>query len=295
MNDVAATHDESPLPRLAPRAPDSHKGTFGRVLLVGGSEGMTGAIALSGMAALRSGAGLVQLAVPRTSQAIVAALEPSYMTVALTADDEGRLADNARTRRQLGELAQPATACAVGPGLDRSPGLTELVGWLYATLAQPLVCDADALNALAERRTRLPQHIAPRILTPHPGEFVRLIGGSERIDPNARVEMATQFARDTETIVVLKGHQTCVTDGRRYWLNSTGNPGMATGGTGDVLTGVITALVGQGLGPYDAARLGVFVHGLAGDLAVETLGQVSLIAHDLIGHLPRAFQRAAAK
>lgn len=294
MNDAAATHDQSPLPRLAPRAPDSHKGTFGRVLLVGGSEGMTGAIALSGMAALRSGAGLVQLAVPRTSQAIVAALEPSYMTVALAADDEGRLADSARTRRQLSELAQPTTACAVGPGLDRSPGLSELVGWLYATLAKPLVCDADALNALAERRSRLPQHVAPRILTPHPGEFVRLIGGNERLDPSARVEQATQFARDTETIVVLKGHQTCVTDGRRYWLNSTGNPGMATGGTGDVLTGVITALVGQGLEPYDAARLGVFVHGLAGDLAVETLGQVSLIAHDLIGHLPRAFQRASA-
>ena len=152
---MVAKLDESALTWLPERAADSHKGTYGRVLLVGGSSGMAGAIGLSGMAALRSGAGLVQLAVPRVVQPVVATLEPSYMTVGLAADDEGRIEDHALARRRLGELAERATACAVGPGLDRSPGLTELVGWLYATLPKPLVCDADALNALSECRARL--------------------------------------------------------------------------------------------------------------------------------------------
>jgi NAD(P)H-hydrate epimerase len=168
--------------------------------------------------------------------------------------------------------------------------LVELVGWLYKSLTQPLVVDADALNALSQQPDILAKPGGPRIFTPHPGEFGRLIG-QDSILANQREKLARQFAQQTGGVVVLKGHHTVVTDGRSLSLNSTGNPGMATGGTGDVLTGIITALVGQHLLPLDAARLGVYVHGLAGDLAAADLGEVSMIASDLIKHLPRAWQQ----
>jgi NAD(P)H-hydrate epimerase len=161
---------------------------------------------------------------------------------------------------------------------------------LYRAVMQPMVVDADALFALAERPGAMTNPAAARVLTPHPGEFERLSG--KRPVESERVSGAAQFAfaAGSDTTVVLKGHRTVVTDGRRFSLNRTGNPGMATGGTGDVLTGIITALLCQGLDPFDAARLGVHVHGLAGDLAAEDLGQVSMIASDLIEYLPKAFR-----
>ncbi|MHB1036319.1 MAG: NAD(P)H-hydrate dehydratase [Pirellulales bacterium] len=277
----------SPLPRLPARDPDGHKGTYGTALLVGGSLGMTGAIGLAGMAALRGGAGLVRLAVPDVCLAVVASYEPSYTTLALPSDADGRIA--AAAQPMIAELAGRATAVACGPGLGRSPELTELVGWLYANLAQPAVFDADALNALAERPEMLAAPGGPRILTPHPGEFARL-AGSSRVAPGDRQKQAVELAARLGAVVVLKGHRTVVTDGRHWAINTTGNPGMATGGTGDVLTGLITALVCQGLAPLDAARLGVYLHGVAGDLAAAELGQVSLIASDLVKYLPRAFR-----
>ncbi len=276
------------LPRLPRRRPDSHKGDFGRALLIGGSQGMAGAIALTGMAAARSGAGLVKLATSAACQATVASFEPSLMTVSLPADAHGKIAGSAWS--QLSEMAREATVVACGPGLGRSHELVELVGWLYKSLTQPLVVDADALNALAQQPDILAKPGGPRIFTPHPGEFGRLIG-QDSISANQREKLARRFAEQTGGVVVLKGHHTVVTDGRSLSLNSTGNPGMATGGTGDVLTGIITALVGQHLSPLDAARLGVYVHGLAGDLAAAELGEVSMIASDLIKHLPRAWQQ----
>lgn len=282
--------DSTPIPSLPPRAADSHKGTYGRALLIGGARGMTGAIALAGLAALRGGAGLVQVATPRESQPIVAAIEPSYMTAALAADRQGRLVDGDANRRMIDDLSGAATAVAVGPGLSRSQSLTKLVGWLHAELPRPLVADADALNALSEQRQSLAQHAAPRILTPHPGEFMRLLGRHERIAPDERASLARRFAAQTGTVVVLKGHETCISDGERLAVNRTGNPGLATGGTGDVLTGLITALLCQGLEPYDAARLAVHLHGFAADLAADELGQVAMIASDLIRYLPRALQ-----
>jgi ADP-dependent NAD(P)H-hydrate dehydratase len=279
---------KTPLPALRPREPDSHKGDFGRALIVGGSRGMSGAISLSGQAALRSGAGLVTLAVPRSVLDVVASIEPSYMTTALV-DDDDHIAQ-AATEAVIG-LAQNATAIAIGPGLGRRPSLVDLVIDSYREIDKPMVVDADALFALAERKTALAKPGGPRILTPHPGEFARIVGslpeGPQRI--TAAAELARRDAGG-KTIVVLKGHNTVVTDGARFSLNQTGNPGMATGGSGDVLTGIITALLCQGLAPFDAARLGVHVHGLAGDLAAEELGQVSMIASDLIHFLPKAFR-----
>jgi len=253
---------------------------------------MTGAIGLAGMSALRGGAGLVQLAVASPCLDVVASFEPSYMTAPLPADDDGRIAEQARD--VLEELAAKATAVGCGPGLGRSPGLARLVGWLYEHLPLPAVFDADALNALAEQPEVLERHAAPRILTPHPGEFQRLTGGEKPLLRQQSELAATELAARCQIVVVLKGHRTFVTDGRQLEHNETGNPGMATGGTGDVLTGLITALICQKLSPFDAARLGAHLHGLAGDLAAGELGQVSMIASDLIRFLPAAFQQVTA-
>ncbi len=277
--------NEAPLPWLPQRAVDAHKGDFGLALIVGGSRGMVGAVALAGMAALRGGAGLVRLAVPDVCQDSVAALEPSYMTVALPSDDAGRLGLHAH--ETIVELAGAATVVACGPGLGRSGELDQLVGRLYRELAKPLVVDADALNALATQPDVLAQPGGPRILTPHPGEFTRLIG--ERLARQQREAVAVELAARCGTVIVLKGHRSLITDGDRCAKNTTGNPGMATGGSGDVLTGLITALACQDLSPLDAARLGVYLHGLAGDLGAAELGHESLIAGDLVRFLPNAF------
>ncbi len=280
------------LPRLPPRPADAHKGLFGLTLLVGGSRGMAGAAALAGMAALRSGAGLVRLAVPDPCQDLVAGFDPSYMVLGLASDDAGRLAPQARER--IVELSQSATAVALGPGLGRSPDLDALAIWLYGHLQRPMVVDADGLNALASTGELPSSPPAPRILTPHPGEFARLPGGA-KVTGEERAGAARDMASRLGALVVLKGHATCVSDGTQVWIGSTGNPGMATGGTGDVLTGVIAALAGQGLSPWDAARLGVHVHGLAGDLAAAELGEVAMIASDLVRFLPHAFRRVQEK
>ena len=248
---------------------------------------MAGAIALAGLAALRSGAGLLSLAVPKACLDTVAGFEPSYMTVPLPADTEGRLSAAARGR--LEHLAQTATAIGLGPGMGRSPQIDGLVAGLYTKLDNPLVVDADGLNALASQPDVLSRPGGPRVLTPHPGEFSRL-DGVQHVDRNQSGQRAVELAGQCNAVVVLKGHQTLVTDGSQSIKNATGNPGMATGGSGDVLTGVITALIAQGLSPLDAAQLGVHLHGRAGDLAAEQFGPVSLIASDLVKFLPAAFK-----
>jgi NAD(P)H-hydrate epimerase len=284
--DRAVAAPEEPLPRLAPRKPDSHKGDFGLALVVGGSRGMTGAVTMAGLSALRGGAGLVRLAVPDVCLDVVAGFEPSYMTVALPSDRAGRIAISAREK--ILAQSQTATVVAYGPGTGRSLGLGVLVAWLYQHMTKPMIIDADGLTALAARPEVLTKAGGPRILTPHPGEFARLIG--VKLDGEQRNRAAVELAARCGIVVVLKGHRTWITDGRRRAVNTTGNPGMATGGSGDVLTGLIAALVCQGLAPYEAARLGVYLHGLSGDLAAEELGQVSMIASDLIRYLPQALQ-----
>src|SRR5262249_13176576 len=249
----------------------------------GGSRGMFGAISLAGMAALRSGAGLVTVATAEACLDVVAGFEASYMTAPLACDDQGRLTEAAH--RRIGDLAEKCTSIGGGPGMQLTEGTASLVGRLYVEISQPMVVDADALNALATQPDLFSRHAGPRIVTPHPGEFARLVG-IERLNPAEREDRAKDLAIRGDLIVVLKGHKTIVTDGHDLHVNTTGNPGMATGGCGDVLTGIITALLGQSLLPFAAAQLGTYVHGLAGDLAAEALGQTSLIASDLLRYLP---------
>ena len=285
-----AVIDETPLPRLPARQADTHKGHFGTALLVGGAQGMAGAISLAGMAALRAGTGLVRLAVPAPSQPTVAGFSPCYMTLPLLADADGRLAAGA-DKAIAGHIAT-ATAIGCGPGLGRSAASDALAAYWYQNVGQPMVIDADALNALASRPDALATPGGPRVLTPHPGEFLRLTARREKLSPDERRPLAEAFSRQTGAVVVLKGHRTIVTDGERTSVNPTGNPGMASGGMGDALVGVMVALLCQGLSPYDAARLGVYVHGLAGDLAAGEIGPVGIVATDLIDRLPRALAQA---
>ncbi|WP_020471139.1 NAD(P)H-hydrate dehydratase [Zavarzinella formosa] len=277
-------------PKLPPRNPDSHKGDFGRVLVIAGSRGMSGAAVLTGSATLRAGAGLVQVAVPMEIQPIVAQANPCYMTAALPQDLRGRFA--AAATDDLATLSNWSTVTAVGPGLGQSESMPEMLGGLLERVECPLVIDADGLNALAKLpATRLKDRTKPTLITPHPGEFARLINSSIETVQAHRENLAFEFARTRGVILVLKGHATLVTDGTRMYRNTTGNPGMATGGSGDVLTGVIAALIGQGMEPFDAAVSGVHIHGLAGDIAAESRGPVSLIATDIIDHLGDAFRR----
>ncbi len=276
------------LPVLPPRAADSNKGTFGRVLVVAGSRGMSGAAILCASGALRGGAGLVRLAVPAEILPIVATSNPCYTTAPLPQDVGGRLGPGADA--ELLALAEGNDVIALGPGLGQSPAVAAVVSVLLARARLPVVLDADGLNVLRQQTERLRNRPAPLILTPHPGEFARLAGADVPTVQAHRPEMAVRFAADHGVVLILKGHGTLVTDGRRLYRNTTGNPGMATGGTGDVLTGLIAALVGQGLEPFAAAQLGVYLHGLAGDLARDDLGEESLIASDLLEYLPRAFR-----
>jgi NAD(P)H-hydrate epimerase len=249
---------------------------------------MTGAAVLCATSGLRGGAGLVQVAVPGEVLPLVAAGNPCYMTAPFPSDTDGRFA--AAAIDDLCELAaQWADVVAVGPGLGQSDAMPDLVAALIDRANKPLVIDADGLNALA----RLPadrwrKHAQPVVVTPHPGEFTRLTNQSSEEVRDRRAELAAEYARSQSVILVLKGHGTLVTDGRRTYQNDTGNPGMATGGTGDVLTGLIAALVGQKHDPFDAAVLGVWAHGRAGDLAAAQLSQTGMIATDLLTHLPAA-------
>lgn len=284
---------DAPLPKLPRRNANSHKGDYGRALIVGGSLGMAGAPALAGMACLRSGAGLVAVATPRCVQATVAGFFPAYTTHALP-DDGERITSQAGPA--LTELLAEADAVAIGPGLGRGETINMLVGSAW-TLSKPQVIDADGLNALVALRDKLTAPSGPRVLTPHAGEFARL-AGAPLADPNddaQRLEGAAALARSFggKTVVLLKGPRTVMTDGQCFAVNTTGNPGMATGGSGDVLTGVVTALLAQGLEPFDAARLGAHVHGLAGDLVAAMLGEISLTAVDLIDQLPGAWSQAS--
>ncbi|MGB9690399.1 NAD(P)H-hydrate dehydratase [Thermogutta sp.] len=280
-----------PLPVLPMRPRDAHKGRFGTVLIVGGSLGMSGAAGLAGLAALRGGAGLVRVATPGPVLSIVAAYERSYTTIPLEADRQGRI--SLRAFEQVMDAAAEADWVALGPGLGRSLGLSRFVARVYSELGKPLVLDADGLNALARENGQLPRPAGPRVLTPHPGEFRRLVGSiaDTRRPIEERWQLAQHWAREWGVVLVYKGHPTLVTDGVRCYFNTTGNPGMATGGSGDVLTGLIAALGAQGLEPFAAAQLAVYLHGLGGDLAAADLTEEAMIASDLIDYLPRAFRQ----
>jgi NAD(P)H-hydrate epimerase len=280
------------LPELAPRRADSNKGDYGRVLVLAGSRGMVGAAAMAGTAALRAGAGLVTVGTPRSVYPILAAQVVCCTTRPLPETPAATLSD--RGSSAILEWAESFDVVALGPGLGRHPSTTRLVHHLVLKLPKPMVLDADGLNALAEDVAVLRRAPAPRILTPHPGEMARLAGLSVGQVQQLRKLVALRFARENRVVLVLKGHRSIVTDGRRVFVNPTGNPGMATGGAGDVLTGAIAALIGQRLGPFEAAVLGTYVHGLSGDLAAKRFGEVGLIATDVLDFLPKALRKLAA-
>jgi ADP-dependent NAD(P)H-hydrate dehydratase len=308
----------SVIPTLAPRPVEGHKGTFGRVLVVAGSIGMTGAAALVGRAALRAGAGLVRIATARSALPIVASIEPSYTTLPLPEDAAGRISSKAINA--ILSAAEENDIVAIGPGMGQSTGLRAVIEALIQQEGLRLLIDGDGLNNLSKLTGWPKKHKADLVLTPHPGEMNRLWSGLFREEmPKDRPQTATQMAQITQAVVALKGAGTVVTDGQRVYVNTTGNPGMGTAGAGDVLTGIISALMGQMVGAnhdspgrathasgsqtrnyafgvpsplLDATILGVYVHGLAGDLAAARLGQISLIATDLIDALPEAFQRS---
>jgi ADP-dependent NAD(P)H-hydrate dehydratase / NAD(P)H-hydrate epimerase len=276
-----------------PRKPASHKGDFGHVLVVAGSVGKTGAAVLSAMGALRSGAGLVTVAIPESALAPVAAARPELMTEPLPAAGRGFAAS--ALERAL-ELAQARDAVVLGPGLGQAAETQAFARALVARCASPLVLDADGLNAFAASAeggpaAELPWRTAPTVLTPHPGEMARLAGGSTRDVQSRRLESARALAARSGAVVVLKGQRSVIAapDGRAA-VNRTGNPGMATGGTGDVLAGIIGALLARGCDAWTAAIAATCVHGLAGDRAAARLGQESLLAGDLVAALPEALR-----
>ncbi len=288
------------VPTLPARAADAHKGRMGRVLVVGGSGGMIGAPALTANAALRSGAGLVTMALPGRIQLHTAGLCPCATSIALACDGAGCLA-----RQAVPEVTQAAAAAdvlAVGPGMATGVAQQMLIRAVLAG-TRPVVLDADGLNNLAAIPNWPTLVVGPLVLTPHPGEMARLTGRSIADVQADREAVAIETVRawsgqlvgEAPLVLLLKGPGTVVTDGQRVYTNPTGNPGMATGGAGDVLTGVIAALIGQGVPPFGAAACGAFVHGVAGDAAADELGEVSLTAEDMIAYLPDAFQSLASR
>lgn len=278
---------------LPPRRPTSHKGDYGHVLVLAGSPGMTGAAALTSLAALRGGAGLVTLGVPESLNPILESKCTEVMTLPLPETAAGTLSPDAK--KPILDFCSRATVVALGPGLSRNEETGELVRELLHECPLPMVVDADGLNLIAGDVSVLAAARSPLILTPHPGEMVRLAGLNKEELLADRERAARDFARKYNITLVLKGAGTLIASpSGPLWINLTGNPGMASGGTGDVLTGLIAGFRGQGLSDPDAARLGVYVHGAAGDRAAEKVGRISLIASDLLTEVPSVLKELFA-
>ena len=286
------------VPPLPQRKRDSNKGDFGRVLVVGGSRGMAGAPTLAARAAYRSGAGLVRVVVPRGIWDIVATKLDECMTDGVPETGTGSF--SAAGFPLLARHCEWANVTVIGPGVSQERRTAALIRKLVAGIDAAIVLDADGLNAFQGddlRKLKTAREKKPAralILTPHPGEMGRLLKCSAADVQEDRLQALQECCENTGAVVVLKGADTLVSDGRRVYVNATGNPGMATGGTGDVLSGIVAALLGQKMEPFEAACLGVYLHGLAGDLGARRLGVWSLIAGDLIDELPNAFLKAAA-
>ena len=290
---------ELPPPRLrravGARPADSNKGMYGHVLIVGGSLGKSGAAGMAGMAALRAGAGLSTVATPARVLASVAAFAAELMTEPLAETESGGIAMAAIDSGRYQTLVKAMTVVAIGPGIGRDPETVQFVHEAVRQTKVPMVIDADGLNAFDGHTEFLDGRERALVLTPHPGEMSRLAGITIKAVQADRLNVARTFAREHHLVLVLKGNRTIVAlpDGTA-WVNPTGNPGMATGGTGDILTGMTAGVIGQMPDNIPlAAVAAVYMHGLAGDVAAETMGEHSLVATDLLAALPEAFRRAA--
>ena len=284
------------LPVFTPRINDTHKGSYGRVLVLAGSPGMTGAAYLCSKAALRSGAGIVTLGIPESLNPVMEMKLTCVMTHPLPETKASTLSN--KGRKEILKLCESHDVVALGPGLSQQPETKDLILWLIKTIALTMVIDADGLNALADNVNVLHKIKKNVVLTPHPGEMSRLKNiGSAKDVQKERLNTAAQFVQsiqeklgdEKKIVLVLKGDKTIVADYGKAYVNRTGNPGMATAGAGDVLTGIIVSLIGQGFDVFDASQLGVYIHGLAGDIAAKKKGEVSMIASDIIDCLPDAF------
>jgi ADP-dependent NAD(P)H-hydrate dehydratase / NAD(P)H-hydrate epimerase len=288
---IITAQDVAPL--LGPRPAVSNKGNFGHVLVVGGSVGKAGAAAMAGMSALRAGAGLSTVATAKSVLATVAGFHPELMTEPLEETEAGTISLRALEYGRMDALVKGMSVLAIGPGVSRNAETAEFVRTVVGKYAMPMVLDADGLNAFDGHAKELNGRGRALVITPHPGEMARLAGLSTTAVQHDRLNVARTFAREHEVTVVLKGHRTLVVlpDGTT-WVNTTGNPGMATGGTGDILTGIIAGLIAQFPDRVTEAVTGaVLLHGLAGDVARESFGEQSLVATDLVRTLPQAMQR----
>jgi NAD(P)H-hydrate epimerase len=278
--------DEERVKKLIPiRYPESNKGDCGKLLIITGSTGMTGAGCLTGGAALRSGAGLVYMAVPSSLVPIYESNLIESVTISLEDEKMGCLSKKAIP--EILEQIEKLDAVAIGPGLSLKGDVIDVVARVIENSLKPLVIDADGINAVAKDVSVLNRKKAQIVFTPHPGEMARLLGVSIKEVQSDRIKIARDFSRKWDVVTVLKGSRTIVAspDGRVY-ININGNSGMSTGGTGDVLTGIITSLIGQGLNPVDAAVAGVYLHGLSGDSAAGVKGEHGIVAGDLVQELP---------
>ena len=286
------------LPKLERRSATMHKGEAGRLFCVAGSVGMVGAAALASRAALRCGAGLVRVGMPWRLAAVVAGRDPNVMTSALPETEDGSI--SAMSPAKILKQAEGSDVMLIGPGLSQNPQTVQAVITLLPQVKQKLVIDADGLNAIAHDECKvlkdIDRSVTLPVLTPHPGEMLRLLGreydgASLKEGDDHRRQVAVAFALKHKVVLVLKGYHTIVTDGLRAYINDTGNPGMAKAGMGDVLSGAIAAFLCQGFDAFEAASLGVYVHGLAGDLVCARMGEIGMIATDVIEELPEATRR----
>jgi NAD(P)H-hydrate epimerase len=272
---------------FTPRSTDTHKGTFGHVLAVCGSVGMAGAAILSARAALRCGAGLVTVALPYSIYPIVAGAVPEAVFLPLPETEKGVLDISALPL--LCDALNGKTALLIGCGLGKGDTVTEIVETLLQQAECPVILDADGLNAVCTHIDVLKTVRSPLIVTPHPGEMARLTGKTTESIAENRVDVATGFSKQYHVITVLKGHYTVVSSKEKVYINPTGNPGMAVGGSGDVLAGMITSFAAQGMTPLDAAKCGVYLHGKAGDRVAEKYSQHTLLPTDMIEELKELF------
>lgn len=266
---------------LPARKPDTHKGDYGKVLLLCGAEGFTGAAYLSAMGALRTGSGLVYLGVPRSIYAIEAVKLNEAVVFPLP--DEAGMLSQAAVPAILEKLPS-MDAVLIGCGLGQSAGTLAVLRAVLSHAQCPVVVDADGINLLSAHKDIVRSRIAPTVLTPHDGEFARLFGAFPGDD---RIGAARALSKELGAVVLLKGHRTIITDGEKTYRNTTGNPGMAVGGSGDLLAGIIVSLLGQGLAPCEAASLGACLHGLAGDRCAEAMGQPGMLPTDMLEILPQ--------
>jgi len=276
--------------QLLRRRPDAHKGDFGHIFILAGSARFSGAAVLSGEAAIRSGAGLVTLGIPKSLNSAIIKIKPKeVMTLPLPETSDGSLSLGGY--KKIKDFVKNTDVLVVGPGLTQNKSTQGLTRKVISKIDKPVVIDADGLNALVGHLDLLG---FARILTPHPGEMARLLGFSIKKVQDNRIYITRKFAKDYKVTLVLKGHDTIVADfNGNLYINKTGNPGMATAGSGDVLTGMIAAFLAQGLKAFDASKCAVYLHGLAGDLAAKEKTQLGMIASDIIDKIPEAVKKCS--